>query len=167
MRRLAIVVLTAACTKSGAANPRKSVADSVADTTGIVTSGNTVDVLSAADLARAADALAHGGSTGRTLRGNEQLKYVESRRVANGTPEIHDRWTDVTFVQSGRATLLSGGRVSGSHAESDGERRGGVIQGGTSRVIGAGDFVMIPAGVPHQYLIAAGDSLRYLTIKVR
>jgi hypothetical protein len=26
--------------------------------------------------------------------------------------------------------------------------------------------MVIPAGIPHQYVIAPGDSLRYLTIKV-
>jgi uncharacterized RmlC-like cupin family protein len=35
-----------------------------------------------------------------------------------------------------------------------------------SRPFAAGDLMIIPPGVPHQYHIAAGDSLRYLTIKV-
>jgi hypothetical protein len=26
--------------------------------------------------------------------------------------------------------------------------------------------MIIPAGIPHQYVIAAGDSLRYITVKV-
>ena len=47
------------------------------------------------------------------------------------------------------------------------EHRGGTMDGGTPRIISTGDFVMIPAGTPHRYEIAAGDSLRYLTVKVR
>jgi mannose-6-phosphate isomerase-like protein (cupin superfamily) len=81
-------------------------------------------------------------------------------------PEVNDRWTDVTIVQSGRATLVSGGRVTGSRVETPGEHRGGTITGGATRPVGAGDLMVIPAGVPHQYVIAAGDSLRYVTVKV-
>ena len=73
----------------------------------------------------------------------------------------------MTVVQAGRGTLLSGGRVEGSHLETAGEHRGGTITGGSSRPVGAGDLMIIPAGVPHQYMIGPGDSLRYLTVKVR
>jgi hypothetical protein len=71
------------------------------------------------------------------------------------------------MVQSGRASLLSGGRVDGSHVESPGEHRGGTITGGTTRAVGPCDLMIIPAGIPHQYVIAPGDSLRYVTVKVR
>ena len=126
-----------------------------------------VELYSAAFLARVADELAKGTTTARTVGGHPTFHYVEARRNASGEPEVHDRWIDVTIVQAGHATLLTGGRVDGDRLASPGEHRGGTIVGGTPRPIAAGDLVVIAAGVPHQYQLARGDSVRYLTIKVK
>ena len=80
---------------------------------------------------------------------------------------MHDEYTDVTVVQAGRATLLTGGRVEGGGLTAPGEHRGGTIVGGTTQRIGAGDLITVPVGVPHQYQLAPGDTIRYLTIKVK
>jgi hypothetical protein len=125
-----------------------------------------VEIYDAAQLSGIADRLAHEGTSGRTFGGHPAFHYVESRRVTSGTPEIHGDWIDVTLVQAGRATLLSGGRVRGGSLVSPGEHRGGSIDGGSSRPIAAGDLIVVPAGVPHQFRLAAGDSIRYLTIKI-
>lgn len=125
-----------------------------------------VEYYTAAALTHVGDSLARGASSGHMLRGHATYQYLQIRRAKSGVPEVHDRWTDVTLVQAGRATLLSGGSVSGSHVETPGEHRGGTIGGGTSRPVGPGDLMIIPAGIPHQYVIAPGDSLRYVTIKV-
>ena len=140
------------------------------DDTAVVQSGGrdtTVEYYTAALLAHVGDSLSRGSSTGHVLHAHPTYQYLQIRRNRSGVPEVHDQWTDVTVVQAGRGTLLSGGRVSGSRVETAGEHRGGTIAGGTSRPVGAGDLMIIPAGVPHQYMIAAGDSLRYLTVKVK
>jgi mannose-6-phosphate isomerase-like protein (cupin superfamily) len=144
-------------------------AASAADVDLARTAGSTsegFEYYTAAALNHIADSLSHGASTGHRLGDHRTYQYLQIRRPRNGVPEVHDRWTDVTMVQSGHATLLSGGTVNGSHVESPGEHRGGTIVGGSSRPVVAGDLMIIPAGMPHQYLIASGDSLRYLTIKV-
>ena len=133
----------------------------------IDSSDRRVDYYDAATLASAASALSHGATTARVLQRRPALFYVQARRVVSGSPEIHDDWADVTFVQVGRAALRTGGRVDGSHVETAGEHRGGTMVGGTSRPVAAGDFFMIPAGVAHRYELAVGDSIRYLTVKVR
>jgi mannose-6-phosphate isomerase-like protein (cupin superfamily) len=125
-----------------------------------------VDYYTAAMLAHIGDSLARGTSTGHMLWAHDGYQYLQIRRATNGVPEVHDRWTDVTFVQAGRGTLRSGGRVAGGQVTTPGEHRGGGIVGGTSRPVGPGDLMIIRAGVPHQYLIAPGDSLRYITTKV-
>ena len=129
--------------------------------------GGGIDLFPDATLARAAAALAHGSTTARTFASYPGFHYVQARRVQNGSPEIHDHWVDVTIVQSGRATLLTGGTVAGGHLTSPGEHRGGTISGGTPQHVAAGDLVTIPAGVPHQYQLAPSDSVHYLTIKIR
>jgi mannose-6-phosphate isomerase-like protein (cupin superfamily) len=130
------------------------------------TASGGVELYPAAQLARIADELAKGSTTARTIGQHPAYHYVQARRAASGEPEVHDRWVDVTVVQAGRATLLTGGRVDGAHLASAGEHRGGTIVGGTPRPIATGDLVVIPAGVPHQYQLARGDTVRYLTLKV-
>lgn len=126
-----------------------------------------IEYFPAAQLARIADELAKGASTGRTIGSHPNYHYIQARRVVNGEPEVHDHWIDIAIIQSGRATLLTGGRVDGGRLEPDGEHRGGTIVSGTSRAIATGDVFVVPAGVPHQFLLARGDSVRYLTLKLQ
>lgn len=128
--------------------------------------GGAATFLSARELAQAGDALARGTTTARTVTARTSYSLVEARRAGNGVPEVHDCWVDVAIVQAGRATLLSGGHVAGSRPTGRGEHRGGTITGGTTRILTTADVAIVPAGVPHQYLVATGDSVRYLTIKV-
>jgi mannose-6-phosphate isomerase-like protein (cupin superfamily) len=125
-----------------------------------------VEFYPVASLVHVGDSLTRGSTTGHTLRAHDVIQYVQVRRVASAVPEVHDRWIDVTVVQAGRGALLAGEREIGDRLESPGERRGGVIQGGATQAIATGDLLMIPAGVPHQYRIAVGDSLRELITKV-
>src|SRR5581483_6239103 len=78
-----------------------------------------VEFYSAADLARFT---ATGGKTFGVE--HPTFHYVEARRVVSGSPEIHDNWIDVTIVQAGRATLVSGGTVHGGSVTEPGEHRG-------------------------------------------
>lgn len=151
---------------------RRAAADSALPATDAVapnaaTAGPSgVEYYPAARLNQVAESLSHGSTTGHTLGAHGTFQYLQIRRVASGVPEIHDRWIDVTTVQSGRGSLLSGGRVTGGVLQGGGEHRGGQIVGGSRRPVAAGDLMIIAAGVPHQYEIARGDSLRYLTVKV-
>jgi mannose-6-phosphate isomerase-like protein (cupin superfamily) len=126
-----------------------------------------VEYYEAALLRHIGDSLAATPRTGHSIGAHPTFQYLQIRRGSSGVPEVHDAWIDVTMVQSGRATLRSGGRVVGSRLQSPGEHRGGTIEGGSTRPVGAGDLMVIPAGIPHQYEIGRGDSLRYLTVKVQ
>ena len=44
--------------------------------------------------------------------------------------------------------------------------RGASIEGGQKRKIGPGDFVSIPAGIPHQMLLEPGGQISYAIVKV-
>ena len=129
--------------------------------------GSGIELFPATTIARAAGALAQGSTTGRTFASYPGFHYVQSRRIASGSPEVHDQWIDVTVVQAGRATLLTGGRVEGGGITTPGEHRGGRIVGGSAQHISAGDLVTIPVGIPHQYQLTQGDTIRYLTIKIK
>lgn len=173
MRRKLLLIAATAISVSCSDSPRKIPAqESAASDTAAVeqptslTASGKVEYFSRESLSRIAESLAAGTNPTRVFGRHPTLWYVAARRSVSGSPEIHDRWIDVTFIQAGNATLVSGGSVSGSRLESAGEHRGGTISGGSKRELGAGDFLVIPAGVPHQYQLARGDSLVYLTVKV-
>jgi mannose-6-phosphate isomerase-like protein (cupin superfamily) len=89
-----------------------------------------------------------------------------AHREADGLAEIHQRWDDLMFVISGEATLLLGGKIVEAKTESPGEIRGPHITGGKRRVIRAGDVVHVPAGMPHQFLVANGKQITFFTMKI-
>jgi mannose-6-phosphate isomerase-like protein (cupin superfamily) len=125
-----------------------------------------VQQFSTATLEHLADSLSAARIPSTLLGAGAAYQYVLARRDVTGQPEQHARWMDVMVVQSGSATLVSGGRIDEAYAVSDGEMRGRGIIGGESRRVAAGDVVAIPSGLPHQMQLGPGESIRYVTVKV-
>lgn len=125
-----------------------------------------VEYYAAAKLSAVGSEQRPGRPTGISVSKHQHFIAIQTRRVASGGPEVHDDWTDVTIVQSGHATIIAGGTVTGAHLEPHGEHRGGTITGGAQYTLAPGDMIVVPAGMPHQFQLARGDTLRYLTIKV-
>lgn len=88
-------------------------------------------------------------------------------REGDGEAELHESMTDVFLVQSGAGTLVVGGTVVGGKSTGPGEVRGTSISGGTRHKLAPGDMANIPAGTPHQVLVAPGQKITYLIVKVR
>jgi mannose-6-phosphate isomerase-like protein (cupin superfamily) len=91
--------------------------------------------------------------------GTRNYKIATSVRKKPGVVEVHMNLTDVCYILKGSATLLYGGKITDlidSHFP-DGrpypkdELRGHNIVGGETRHLSAGDVVIIPNGVPHQF----------------
>jgi mannose-6-phosphate isomerase-like protein (cupin superfamily) len=91
--------------------------------------------------------------------------YWVVQRDATGEVEQHDGWTDIFVVQSGEATLLTGGQIKGGKQTSAGETLGGEIVGGQRQHLGPDDIYIVPAGTPHQFVVEPGRSIFYVTIK--
>lgn len=89
-----------------------------------------------------------------------------SKRDKAGMAEVHTIETDVFYVLSGAATLVTGGTVVGSRETGPNELRGDRIEGGDERRITRGDVVVIPAGTPHWFKAVDGPTT-YYTIKTR
>src|SRR5215471_19417973 len=79
-----------------------------------------------------------------------------SRREGNGVGESHAQKDDFFIVQSGRAVLITGGRIIKPTESEPGETRGEGIDGGERRTLQPGDIVHIPARLPHQLLVEPG-----------
>jgi hypothetical protein len=171
-RALAVVLLAGAMVACAGKAPRTAAPAPVpgaaggSTPVGATAPATDIELYPATLLAQVADELARVSSTGRTLGTHPSYRYIQGRRGVTGSPEVHDGWIDITVIQAGGATLITGGRLEGSRLLSAGEHSGGTIVGGTSRRVAPGDLFVVPAGVPHFYQLAPGDSLRYLTIKV-
>jgi quercetin dioxygenase-like cupin family protein len=88
--------------------------------------------------------------------------YVEyaTRTATGNVPEVHIHWTHYIQVLSGEASLTYGGTVSNAKETGPGQIRGDAIVGGTSMTVHAGDFLQIPAGMPHLF-VATGPDIKF------
>jgi mannose-6-phosphate isomerase-like protein (cupin superfamily) len=123
-------------------------------------------VSSAAQLKHLADSLAPLGSKSAPLGQGQNYNYAIWHRDTSGGLERHDAWADVLLVQSGSATILSGGVQEGATESSPGEWRGGTARGATKQIIRAGDVITTPAGTPHQMILARGEKISYIVFKI-
>lgn len=81
----------------------------------------------------------------------------------NSPTEFHPSQTEILVVQAGEGTLVLGGMVPRSENEKNHEN----FQNSTREMhLTRGDIVHIPPNLRHQFLIAPGDYLIYLTIRM-
>ena len=88
-------------------------------------------------------------------------------RSQSGKAELHEKFADFYFVVEGNATLVSGGQIVNPMTTAPGELRGDSIQDGKETKLKKGDIVHIPADIPHQLMLAKGDTFQYFVIKVQ
>lgn len=87
-------------------------------------------------------------------------------RNRSGGGEVHEKWADVFYILDGRVTLVTGGEVVEPKSTGPGETLGASVKGGSRQELKAGDVVNIPASMPHQMILGAGDTVTYFVIKV-
>lgn len=76
---------------------------------------------------------------------------VERRLPQPQGASLHEAQAELFYVIEGSATMLTGGTLiaptrNGSNLQGTG------IEGGTRNVFNKGDFIMVPSGVPHQFV---------------
>ena len=101
----------------------------------------------------------------KTLNFGDHTMQI-GHRDANGRVEVHQKVSDVLVVQSGAATLQTGGEVVNPATTAPNELQGDSIKGGVKRELVPGDVIEIPAGVPHQFFVPSGGQITYLVLKV-
>jgi glc operon protein GlcG len=100
--------------------------------------------------------------------GSDGRNYMvhASRREKPGQAEIHTKDADVIYVLQGSATFITGGEAVEAKNTAPDELRGTSIKGGETRKIAKGDVIIVPHGVPHQFLEVTNPFLYYV-VKVR
>lgn len=130
------------------------------------TSSAPASIMTPAQLKAVVDSLPAASLASVPLGRGSGYTYALSHRDLTGAIEVHMEWTDVFVIQSGSATLLTGGSLSGAKESSAGEWRDGRITGGTLANVKPGDVVIIPATTPHQFRLEPGEQVNYLTFKI-
>jgi len=100
--------------------------------------------------------------------GSDGRNYMvhASRREKPGQAEVHTKDADVIYVLQGSATFITGGEAVDGKTIAPDEIRGRSINGGETRKIAKGDVIIVPHGVPHQFLEITNPFLYYV-VKVR
>jgi mannose-6-phosphate isomerase-like protein (cupin superfamily) len=121
--------------------------------------------ISAAELDELVARTENGLAASRLPMGSGGPVVVAAHRETSGEVELHEQFHDVMVGQSGRATLLVGGKTEAQRQTAPGEWLGGTISDAESYELGPGDVVWIPAGLPHKMIVPEGGSIVYLAFK--
>jgi len=78
---------------------------------------------------------------------NVSLEYRSA--VANAA--VHETEAELFYVIDGSATLVTGGKLTNETRTNAANLSGKGIDGGMSRKVAKGDFIMVPEGVPHWF----------------
>jgi mannose-6-phosphate isomerase-like protein (cupin superfamily) len=87
------------------------------------------------------------------------------RRTSSGLAEVHEHQADAWYVIDGGCVFVTGGTVVGGTQTAPAEIRGASIAGGDEHHIAKGDFISVPAGVPHWVKKIEGKEIVYIVVK--
>ena len=113
-----------------------------------------------------ADRVGAAFQKGMPLLEVQNYKIHASRREAPGEVEFHQKDTDIIYVLSGTATLVTGGTIVGGKSIGPEEVRGTDVKDGQTREIQKGDLIVVPYGTPHWFK-AVPAPMTYYVVKVR
>ena len=84
---------------------------------------------------------------------------VEHRLGSPAAPQaasVHDKDAELFYMIDGTATLVTGGKLVEGTKDGD-NWRGKAIEGGKAQKMSNGDFMLVPAGVPHWFTDISGQ----------
>ena len=88
-----------------------------------------------------------------------------AKRTGPGQVEVHDKETDTFYVIDGEATFVTGGKMIGGKISRPNQWLGTSIEGGETHHLKKGDFIEVPAGMPHWFKDVP-HSINYYVVKV-
>ena len=86
-------------------------------------------------------------------------------REGDGEAELDENDAVLLILESGEATLVTGGKLVDPKTPTFGEVRAASLPGGEKTALAEEDVVVIPANLAHQILVAAGKQVTYLVIR--
>jgi hypothetical protein len=87
---------------------------------------------------------------------NVNVEHRLGTPAAAQAASVHDKDAELFYMIDGTATLVTGGKLVDGTKDGD-NWRGKAIDGGTSKKMSKGDFMLVPAGVPHWFTDISGQ----------
>lgn len=78
-------------------------------------------------------------------------------RTATGPAAVHEKEAEMFYVIEGTGTLITGGKLRDEKRQNMTNLGGSGIDGGQSRTVAKGDFIIVPENTPHQYTGIQGE----------
>jgi mannose-6-phosphate isomerase-like protein (cupin superfamily) len=78
---------------------------------------------------------------------NVNLEY----RTAVGPAAVHEHEAEIFYVIDGSATMITGGKLANEKRANAENLNGTGVEGGMSRPIAKGDFIVVPENTPHWF----------------
>jgi mannose-6-phosphate isomerase-like protein (cupin superfamily) len=107
------------------------------------------------------------GSASETLREYPQHIALLSFRSRDSEAEMYQNFAVVFFALAGTATLVTGGTLTHARLVEPGLSRGASIDGGIRQELKAGEIAHVPAGLPHQILVADEKTITCFVVKIQ
>jgi mannose-6-phosphate isomerase-like protein (cupin superfamily) len=80
---------------------------------------------------------------------------------------MHEGYAFLFCVLAGTATMVTGGTLTRPRKVAPGETHGDAIEGGERRELKQGEIAHVPAGIPHQLLVAGEKSAACFVMKIQ
>jgi mannose-6-phosphate isomerase-like protein (cupin superfamily) len=146
--------------------------------------GSGAILLTAADMQRMADAYPGLNAGAKSVDAGAHVVdfWLESRKgggAESATGIVHSEITEIYYIFQGKATIITGGTIAdpkpfavnvpawkGSSVVFNTPTLGGPFKGGTPRVVGPGDIIVVPPGTVHQWGTVETPMLVYFIARI-
>ena len=91
---------------------------------------------------------------------NVSLEY----RAAVANAAVHETEAELFYVIDGAGTLVTGGKLIEERRTNAENLSGTGIEGGVSKRVSKGDWILVPAGAPHQYPAVEAGGLTLMSL---
>jgi mannose-6-phosphate isomerase-like protein (cupin superfamily) len=85
-------------------------------------------------------------------------------RIMGQAAAVHETEAEMFYVIDGAGTLVTGGKLIEERRTNPENLSGTGIEGGISKRVAKGDWVLVPAGVPHQYPTVEASGLTLMAL---
>jgi mannose-6-phosphate isomerase-like protein (cupin superfamily) len=82
---------------------------------------------------------------------------MEHRVPVAQNASVHLKEAELFYIIDGGGTIVTGGKLTNQSQTNADNLTGNGIEGGTSKKLGKGDFVLVPEGVPHWFSAVDGQ----------
>jgi len=72
-------------------------------------------------------------------------------RASVGAAAVHEKEAEMFYVIEGTATMITGGKLVNEKRTNPENLTGTAIEGGLTRTVAKGDFIIVPEGSPHWF----------------